>query len=112
MLRGMAARDVLPQALKLARTARGFTQVKLERAGDLPNGLISDLEHGRRRPRVAQLRQIAAALGVEPFTELCEAICAEAFARVAAEAYARRGQKSRGSERRGAEPASPAPALK
>jgi len=86
MLRGMAARDLLPQGLKLARTARwqDMTQCRLERLGDLPQGLIGGIERGHRRPRVSQLQAIARALDVKPFTALCARICGEAFARVAA----------------------------
>lgn len=55
-----------PEALRAARTARGWTLKQLADAVGLSASYLSDLEHGRRAaPEVGRIRRLAGAMKVD-----------------------------------------------
>ena len=50
--------------MKVWREQRGLTKQALARAAGLPPSTIARLESGERRGTVAQMRKLAAALGI------------------------------------------------
>lgn len=59
-----APRNQLPQALRLARTARGLSQ---ESFADVSGRTyLSQLERGERRPTLTKLDDLAVVIGIHP----------------------------------------------
>lgn len=57
---------VLPQALKAWRGERHLSQAALAELADISEGLIAQIETGRRQPSLTNLLGIASALKVNP----------------------------------------------
>ena len=53
-------------ALRRARFEAGLTQAALARRAQIARQVLSDLEHGRREPRLTVARALAKVLGVTP----------------------------------------------
>jgi len=55
---------MLPQKLQELRRQKGLTQKKLARLSGVSQSNISEIEVGKKYPKVPTLRKLAAALGV------------------------------------------------
>lgn len=56
---------MLPQKLQELRRQKGFSQKKFARLAGVSQSNISEIEAGKKIPRVPTLRRLAAALGVQ-----------------------------------------------
>lgn len=56
--------DLLPAAIKEWRRERGLSQSELAREAKCSEGLIAQIETGRRQPGIVNAQNIAKALGV------------------------------------------------
>lgn len=67
---------LLTARLRAAREAAGLTQAEVSEALGRPQSFVSDIENGRRRLDVLQLRDLCQLLGV-PWVEFIRALDAE-----------------------------------
>ena len=62
--------EVVGRNVRRLREEKGLTQEALAHSADLTTRYVGGIERGRENPTVAVLGQLAAALGVPPFSLL------------------------------------------